>query len=128
MEVQKQRQSRVWCWRCLEYGPIQRDCRAPVVRQAKRKVNQGNENSPGQDEAVGWDVANKVHKEKRKFTVNLAGTPKCVTIKLAKQKFRSLIDTGAEVSLISEKVFKSMKQIPKLTRRKVSWSVERRYM
>ena len=43
MEVQKQRQDRVQCWRCHGYVHIQRNCRAPVARQANRqRANQGN--------------------------------------------------------------------------------------
>ena len=37
MEVQKQRQDRVQCWRCHGYVHIQRNCRAPVARQANRQ-------------------------------------------------------------------------------------------
>ena len=39
--------------------------------------------------------------------------------KIRKQKFRSPLDTGAEVYLINEKVFENTKQKPELTRWKV---------
>ena len=40
--------------------------------------------------------------------------------KTREQKFRSLIDTGAEVSLVSEKVIEKINPKPKLSRRKVA--------
>ena len=90
--------------------------RCSTGKQAKSKS--GKLKRPGQDEAVGRDE--NVHEENTKFSVNLAGTPQCITIKLGKQKFRSLIDTGAEVSLVSEKVIEKINPKPKLSRRKVA--------
>ena len=48
------------------------------------------------------------------FKIELAGNPNSCKIKINKQKFRALLDTRAEVSLIHIKVNKSLKNKPKL--------------
>ena len=48
------------------------------------------------------------------FKIELAGNPNSCIIKINKQKFRALLDSGAEVSLIHTKVYKSLKNKPKL--------------
>ena len=48
-------------------------------------------------------------KEKEQYYVNIAGRPKSILLKIGKQKIRGLVDTGAEVSLIHERVFKNFK-------------------
>ena len=48
------------------------------------------------------------------FKIELAGNPKSCIIKINKQKFRALLDSGAEVSLIHTKEYKSLKNNPKL--------------
>ena len=37
------------------------------------------------------------------FSINLAGNPNSCVIKIQKQRFRSLVDSGAEVSLMHKK-------------------------
>ena len=46
------------------------------------------------------------------FKIELAGNPNSCIIKINKQKFRALLDSGAEVSLIHTKVYKSLKNKP----------------
>jgi predicted aspartyl protease len=49
-------------------------------------------------------------KEKQKsFSVGMLGRPKSVSIDIGKQRFRCLVDTGAEVSVIHERVFRQIK-------------------
>ena len=43
------------------------------------------------------------------FKIELVGNPNSCIIKINKQKFRALLDSGAEVSLIHTKVCKSLK-------------------
>ena len=48
------------------------------------------------------------------YRVELAGNPNSCIIKINNQKFPTLLDSGAEVSLINTKVYKSLKGLPKL--------------
>ena len=54
------------------------------------------------------------------FKINLAGNSSTCLCKFEKQKYRALIDSGAEVSLIHYRVFKSLKQAPKLHKKHVN--------
>ena len=42
------------------------------------------------------------------------GSPNSILIKLASRHYRALVDTGAEVSVISERVYNSLKPKPQL--------------
>ncbi len=44
-----------------------------------------------------------------KRVISLAGNPNSCLIKIQKQKYRALIDSGAEVSLINRKIYDSLK-------------------
>ena len=48
------------------------------------------------------------------FKIEFEGNPSSCVIKINKQKFRALLDSGAEVSLIHTKVYKSLKNKPTL--------------
>ena len=48
------------------------------------------------------------------FKIELPGNPNSYIMKINKQKFRALLDSGAEISLIYRKVYKSLKNKPKL--------------
>ena len=52
------------------------------------------------------------------FKISLAGSPNSCIIKIGKHKFRTLVDTGAEVSLMHRRVYDSLKIKPRLQRRK----------
>ncbi|CAC5357899.1 unnamed protein product [Mytilus coruscus] len=54
------------------------------------------------------------------FEINVAGNPNSCLIKIAHMKVRSLIDSGALVSLLSNKIYNSIKGLPKLEKRKVN--------
>ena len=43
------------------------------------------------------------------YKINSAGSPNSCIIKIGKNKFRSLVDTGAEVSLMHRRVYDSLK-------------------
>lgn len=46
--------------------------------------------------------------------IELSGNPSTTVIKIGKQRLRTLLDTGAEVSLISYRIFKTFPKTPKL--------------
>ena len=48
------------------------------------------------------------------FKIELSGNPNSCIIKINKQKFHALLDSGAEVSLIHIRVYNSLKEKPKL--------------
>ena len=48
------------------------------------------------------------------FETELAGNPNSYIIKINKQKFHAVLDSGAEVSLIHTGVYNSLKEKPKL--------------
>jgi hypothetical protein len=50
-----------------------------------------------------------------KIIINIAGSPNSCIIKINGQKFRALIDSGAEVSLIHSNAFSSLQNIPQLS-------------
>lgn len=54
------------------------------------------------------------------FKIALAGSPNSCIIRVGKQKFRSLVDTGAEVSLMHRRVYDSLRVKPKLQNKKIN--------
>ncbi len=56
----------------------------------------------------------------RPIKISLAGHPSSCIINIGKQKYRALIDTGAEVSLMSKRIYDLLKDRPKLQRKTVS--------
>ena len=57
-----------------------------------------------------------VKKESKTINLNLAGNPGTCIIKIGKSRFRTLIDTGADASLISKKMFDKLPIKQKVTR------------
>lgn len=51
--------------------------------------------------------------------ISLAGSPNSCLVKIGKQHFRSLVDSGAEESLMHRRVYQNLKEKPKLQRKKV---------
>ena len=51
--------------------------------------------------------------------INVSGNPNSCLVTIGKQKFRSLVDTGAEVSLMHHRVYNGLKDKPKLKPKKV---------
>ena len=80
--------------------------------QGTKPAPAGKLKTTNQTEAVG--VVRK--DETRVRSINLAGSPKCIVFKVGKQRYRSLIDTGAEVSLISEVAYSKLVPKPKIVR------------
>ena len=56
------------------------------------------------------------------YKINLAGSQNSCIIKIGKNKFRSLVDTGAAVSLMHRRVYDSLKVKPKLEHKKIDLS------
>ena len=52
------------------------------------------------------------------FTIAICGNPNSCLIKIGNISFRSLVDTGAEVSLISRKALRLLQNKPKLSNKR----------
>ena len=53
------------------------------------------------------------------YKIDLLGNPNSCLVKIGKQVFRSLVDSGAEVSLIHRRAYQNLKDKPKLKNKKV---------
>ena len=56
----------------------------------------------------------------KNFSIKLAGSPNSCVIQLGKQRYRALVDTGAEVSLVHRRVFDKLKHGYVLGKQKVN--------
>ena len=54
------------------------------------------------------------------FKIKLAANPNSCIIKINKQLFHALLDSGAEVSLIHTRVYNTLKEKPKLKKKCIS--------
>lgn len=52
--------------------------------------------------------------------IDCVGCPNSCLVKIEKHKYRTLVDTGAEVSLIHQRVYESMKYKPKLVKKNIN--------
>ena len=80
--------SEIVCWRCNKKGHFRRYCKEANKRGRVNKIPT--------------------------YKINLAGSPNSCLIRIENPKYRSLIDSGAEVYLIHKRVFDSLKTRPKL--------------
>ena len=55
---------------------------------------------------------------KKKFKVSVSGSPNSCIVRIGKQKFRTLVDTGAECSLMHRRVYDQLKNKPRLNNKK----------
>ncbi|VDI05236.1 Hypothetical predicted protein [Mytilus galloprovincialis] len=83
-----------------------------------RNSNIQNRNFETYQEQKSFENAseNKIENESEQvetFEINLAGNPNSCLIKIAHMKVRSLIDSGASVSLLHNKIYNSIKGLPK---------------
>ncbi|CAG2214183.1 Retrovirus-related Pol polyprotein from transposon 297 [Mytilus edulis] len=90
-----------------------------------RNSNIQNRNFETYQEQKSFEKAseNKIENESEQvetFEINLAGNPNSCLIKIAHMKVRSLIDSGASVSLLHNKIYNSIKGLPKLEKKKVN--------
>ena len=53
------------------------------------------------------------------FKINVSGSPNSCLLKIGKQRYRTLVDTGAECSLMHRRICDQLKNRPKLVNRKV---------
>ena len=67
-------------------------------------------NSPHKNEATDGGILPKL-------TINYGGNPNSTLIRVNKQKFRALIDSGADTCLMHTKVYKSIPGLPKLSKK-----------
>ena len=56
------------------------------------------------------------------YKISLAGNPNSCMIKIGKNNFRTLVDSGAEVSLMHQRVFQNLKDKLKLIRKRYTYS------
>eukprot|EP00745_Piridium_sociabile_P008697 TRINITY_DN158_c0_g1_i1.p1 TRINITY_DN158_c0_g1~~TRINITY_DN158_c0_g1_i1.p1 ORF type:complete len:1374 (-),score=188.80 TRINITY_DN158_c0_g1_i1:1054-5175(-) len=82
--------------------------RRRVYRAEKRKREKKRKKgiSTGQRNKEEKKVPDERKKGDR-YVINVAGSPKCVTMRVGKEKYRALLDTGAEVTLMSEKAWQT---------------------
>lgn len=59
-------------------------------------------------------------KNSKTTSVNASGCPNSCLVNIEKQKFRALVDSGAECSLMHERVFKMLKNRPKLSKKSIN--------
>ena len=57
---------------------------------------------------------------KKNYKISVSGSPNSCIVTMGKQKFRTLVDTGAECSLMHRRIYDQLKNKPKLNKRKVS--------
>ena len=53
------------------------------------------------------------------FKINVSGSPNSCLLKIGKQRYRTLVDTGAESSLMHRCIYDQLKNKPKLVNKKV---------
>ena len=53
------------------------------------------------------------------FKISVSGSPSSCLVKIGKQRFRTLVDTGAECSLMHRHIYDQLKDRPKLLNKKV---------
>ena len=60
---------------------------------------------------------NKEKLIQEKFNINVSGSPNSCLVKIGKQRFRTLVDTGAECSLMHRRVYDQLKNKPRLVKK-----------
>lgn len=63
---------------------------------------------------VGTNKKSHENKNVKIVNINVAGSPNSVLIKVNNQRFRSLVDTGAELCLVNSKIFHALPNVAKL--------------
>ena len=84
-----------------------------AVSQNRKESSKGNREKDSQKKE-------KIQEGGKRYTINVAGSPKCVSIQIGKQRYRTLVDTGAEVSLVSEKTWGKFHPQPRMTKTPVT--------
>ena len=86
------------------FGKLRRSRYNGTYNGRTKKCNQSSRNTQTSDKT---------------YHINLAGSPNSCLIKIGSKKYRSLVDTGAEVSLIHRRVFQSLNPPPPIQKKKV---------
>ncbi|MEW8091488.1 MAG: retropepsin-like aspartic protease, partial [Candidatus Thiodiazotropha endolucinida] len=63
---------------------------------------------------------NNITENTKTFRINVSGNPNSCIVRIDKQKYRSLVDTGAECSLMHRRIYDQLKFKPKLQNKKIS--------
>lgn len=71
------------------------------------------------NEAGAGDGVNIISEKVPTYQISLAGRPNSCIVHVGKQKFRALVDTGAEVCLMQRRIYELLKNKPKLQRKTV---------
>ena len=53
------------------------------------------------------------------YKIGVSGSPNSCLVNVGKQKFRTLVDTGAECSLMHRRIYDQLKNRPRLNNKKV---------
>lgn len=84
--------------------------------RAKKSGKLGRSLHDEADVKNGQNISEKL----QNFKINLAGSPNSCIVKIGKHKFRSLVDTGAEVSLMHRRIYDQLKVKPRLQNKKIN--------
>ena len=123
-QVNRSLESQVRCWRCGQTGHIGQDCKAEDVRRPPRghgrprpTYKKTGKLGCSLHTEVGMKSSENGIKEKftqENFDINVSGSPNSCLVKIGKQKFRTLVDTGAEC-----RVYDQLKNKARLVNKKV---------
>ena len=62
------------------------------------------------------------------YSLKISGNPHSCLVKIGKQKYRTLVDTGAEVSLMHRRVYDQLVPKPKLSKKICSSTIGQLYV
>ena len=103
--------------RSVRKGAASQNRRGDRQTRRWRKRDRQIRNKGIREESSRWESQQE---RKQHYNINLAGDPQCMTIQMGKMKFRTLCDTGAQVSLISEKTLQKFHPQPKVRKTTIS--------
>ena len=72
-------------------------------------------------EVCAKSLTDKIYRDQpqQTFKISVSGSPNSCLVKMGKQRFRTLVDTGAECSLMHRRIYDQLKNKPKLLNKKV---------
>ena len=69
--------------------------------------------------AKSFDNNINVNSLQKTFKINVSGSPNSCLVKIGKQRYRTLVDTWAECSLMHRRIYDQLKNKPRLINKKV---------
>ena len=67
--------------------------------------------------SYGYNI--KGNLPQKTYKISVSGSPNSCLVKIGRQRFRTLVDTGAECSLMHRRIYDQLKNKPRLTNKKV---------